>query len=107
MIIQGSGNPIVIQFDTEIDSLPTLIISLWRDRPGGAKSIELKRWTNADMMVSGDTAVCPITEEESRAFLQPNVVFEAKGLDDMGNEIFWDEYEVEIKERRDKDIPLI
>lgn len=105
MIIQGSNNPLVIQFDADISTIPRLVVTLWSDLPGHIAAPELK-WENGDMLIDGDTAVCPITEEQTRSLPASTLVLEAKGLDGEGNTIFWDEYRVDIKKRRDKVIHL-
>lgn len=105
MLIQGSNNPLVIQFDADVDNIPVLVVTLWTDAPGHVGR-PLKAWELADMTVSGDTAVCPITEAETKAYPAGQLVLEAKGLDGDGNTIFWDEYKLDVKNRRDKVIIL-
>lgn len=104
MIIQGSNCPLVIQFDAQIDSMPALVVTLWPDT--GCSRAPLKTWYLDDMTVSGDTAVCPLTEKETAGFPDFQQVIEAKGLDENGNTIFWDEYKIELKRRRDRIITL-
>lgn len=105
MIIQGSNNPLVIKFDADISTIPRLVVTLWSDMPGHTTA-PLMIWENADMTISGDTAVCPITEEQTRNLPPVTLVMEAKGLDGDGNTIFWDAYSIDIKKRRDKVIHL-
>lgn len=105
MIIQGSNNPLVIQFDAVVDSIPVLVVTLWSDAYSHVGR-PLKKWEREDMTISGDTAVCPITEEETQAFPRGVIVLEAKGLDGNGNTVFWDEYPVDVKLRRDRIIRL-
>ena len=105
MIIQGSNNPLVIQFDADISTIPRLVVTLWSDMPGRTVAPLLK-WETEDMLINGDTAVCPITEEQTRELPPVTLVLEAKGLDDEGNTVFWDAYNVDIKRRRDKIIHL-
>jgi hypothetical protein len=101
VLIQGSNNPLVIQFDTAVDNIPKLVVTLWQDCP----VTPIKTWELADMTVSGDTAICPISEGETKV-INADVVLEAKGLDGNGNTIFWDEYKLDLKKRRDKVISL-
>lgn len=101
MMIQGSNNPLVIQFDQAVDSLPQLVVSLW-----SASGESLKTWALPDMMVSGDTAVCPLTEAETANIGGAKVTLEAKGLDGSGNTVFWDSVNVYVKTRQDKVIRL-
>lgn len=105
MIIQGSNNPLVIQFDTDVDTLPALVVTLWSDNAGYQTKM-LKRWNIGDMEVTGDTAVCPISERETKSLPSGDLVIEAKGLDEFGNTIFWDQYKTDVKTRRDKIIML-
>ena len=105
MIPQGTNNPLVIQFDASIENIPKLVITLWRDSPGYSSKL-LKTWELPDMDVSGDTAICPFTEMETRNFPAAPLIIEAKGLDLEGNIIFWDEYPIDVKRRRDKIITL-
>lgn len=105
MIPQGSNNPLVIQFDENVEHIPRLVVTLWSDMAGRSKT-PLKVWENADMTVTGDTAVCPLTEQETREFPLPTVVLEVKGLDSYGYTIFWEEYKLDIMRRRDKIITL-
>ena len=105
MIIQGSNNPLVIQFDADISGIPTLVVSLWCDM-AGYFGRALKTWERDDMTISGDTAMCEITEAETRAFPTSKLILEAKGLDTDGNTVFWDAYPVDVKNRHDKVITL-
>ena len=105
MIIQGSNNPLVIQFDADVSTIPTMVVSLWSDMPGYAVR-PVKMWENADMTIDGDTAVCPITEAETKALPTSALVLEAKGLDGDGNTVFWDQYKIDLLKRRDRIITL-
>ena len=105
MIIQGSNNSLVIQFDQSVTDIPTLVVTLWRDLIGRG-SQKVKEWQKSDMTVDGDTVICEITEAETAALPAQQMVIEAKGLDGSGNTIFWDEYRVDVKNRRDKVIRL-
>jgi hypothetical protein len=100
MLIQGSNNPLVIQFDAAVDTLPKLVITLWSDTPGNIGK-PLKTWEREDMTISGDTAICPIGELETKEYYGDFLILEAKGLDGDGNTIFWDEYSIDLKHRRD------
>jgi hypothetical protein len=103
MVIQGSNNPFVITFDGAIDTIQSLIVTLWSDCTGRPSSM-IKKWEKPDMIINGDTAICPITEEETKAIITSQLVLEAKGLDENGNTIFWDAYQLDVKKRRDRDI---
>ena len=105
MIIQGSNNSLVIQFDQCVADIPTLVVTLWRDLIGRG-SQKVKEWQKADMTVDDDTVICEITEAETAALPAQQLVIEAKGLDGEGNTIFWDEFRIDVKNRRDKVIRL-
>ena len=105
MIVQGSNNPLIIQFDADISDIPRLVVTLWKDKAGYTSDL-VKQWNTEDMLIDGDTAVCHLTEEETRKFPSGNLILEAKGLDENGNTIFWDEYKTDIKVRRDRVIKL-
>lgn len=102
MLIQGSNNPIVIKFDRQIEDIPALVVSLWRDSAHYPEPI--CTWHRQDMLISGDTVVCDLTTEVTRDL--PNCILriEAKGLDDDGNTIFWDRVPVDVKVRKDRDL---
>lgn len=105
MIIQGSNNPLVIQFDATVEGMPTLVVTLWSDTAMHQTKM-IKRWNIEDMTIDDKTAICPITEEETKALPQGKLIIEAKGLDGDGNTIFWDQYELDVKTRRDRVITL-
>lgn len=103
MIIQGANQPLTVKFDASVSALPALVVTLWQDKHGGQP---LKTWTLEDMTVSGDTAVCPITEEESAAWQDYAMTVEAKGLNGDGLTVFWDAKKIDVLSRRDKIIRL-
>ncbi len=105
-ILQGSNNPLVIQFDADISNIPVLVISLWCDKLRYAGKA-LKTWTTDDISINGDTAVCQLTESETAKFPDSELILEAKGLDDHANTIFWDQYPIDVKARHDKTIRLM
>ena len=105
MIIQGSNNSLVIQFDQSVATIPTLVVTLWRDLIGRG-SQKVKEWQRDDMTIDDDTVICEITEAETAALPAQQLVIEAKGLDGSGNTVFWDEYRIDVKNRRDKVIKL-
>ena len=108
MIIQGSNNPLVIQFDTSVAEMPKLIVTLWEDKDGKCEqySQKVKQWNKEDMTVENDTVICPISEAETKNISSRYLILEAKGLDSNGNTIFWDQYKLYIKARRDRVISL-
>lgn len=105
MIIQGSNCPFVVEFDSSVEDLPVLVVTLWHDVPGFQHRL-LKRWNREDMQVTETTAVCPVTEAETAALPFTQLVLEAKGLNEKGETVFWDAYKIDVLNRRDKVISL-
>lgn len=106
MIIQGSNNPLVIQFDGSVADMPTLVVTLWGDAVGSPNKL-LKQWDLDQMTVNDDTVICALSESETKLFPPGQLIIEAKGLDADGNTIFWDQYAIDVKKRRDRIIKLI
>lgn len=104
MIVQGSNNPLVLTFDTSVDDIPSLSVTLWSAT--GRLTRPLKAWTREDMMINGETVVCPLTEDDTKNLVSANLILEAKGLDQEGNTIFWEEYPIDLHRRRDRMIKL-
>ena len=105
MIIQGSNNPLVIQFDTSVSDMPKLVVTLWNDEAGYPYK-PLKSWDETQMTIDDDTVVCPLDEAETKEYPNGRLIIEAKGLDSDMNTIFWDQYPLKVKERRDRIIKL-
>lgn len=105
MIVQGSNNPIVLTFDSNVSDCDDLVVTCW-DKTKSASGVMLKIWHKGDMQISGNMAVLPITQEDTRRFPDEEVVFAVKGLDADGETIFWDEKKVDILARSDKGIAL-
>jgi hypothetical protein len=105
MIIQGSNNPLVIQFDANVEGMPVLVVTLWSDTAGYPTKL-VKRWNTEDMTIEENTAICPISEIETKNIPGTKLVLEAKGMDENGNTIFWDQYPLDVKTRRDRIIML-
>lgn len=102
-LVQGSNIPLTIQFDASVENLPKLVVTLWSDLRKGAP---LKTWETDDMTISGDTAICPLTEDETARMPKYTLVVEAKGLDANDQTVFWDEYPINVVMRRDRIIKL-
>ena len=105
MVIQGSNCPFVVKFDSSVEDIPVLVITLWHDVPGLQHRL-LKKWEREDMEVIKDSAVCPITEAETAALPFSHLVLEAKGLNENNETVFWDAYKIDVLNRRDKVITL-
>lgn len=104
MIVQGSNNPLVLTFDESVDNIPSLLVTLWSRN--GMSTRPIKAWTRDDMMINGETVVCPLAESETANLVSANLILEAKGLDGEGNTIFWSEYPIDLHRRRDRIITL-
>lgn len=105
MLIQGSNNPLVITFDQRIEDLPALVVSLWRDPSGYIQPIKV--WQKNEMTITGDTAICELTEADTKDLPEGALRIEAKGLNDDGSTIFWDKYVVDVLPRKDRSIDLV
>ena len=105
MIIQGSNNPLTIEFSEDVSALPELVVTVWSDTPKYQASA-LKTWTKSMITVNGNTALCPWTERETSRLPAGKVVVEVKGLDGSGNTVFWDSYLVDVVMRHDKGVYL-
>ena len=105
MIIQGSNNPLIIKFNIPVASLPQLVVTCW-DKTKSDEGRLLKTWYKTDMSINNDTARCPLYESETAAFPSNSVVIEAKGLDERGETVFWDQYRLVVKGRLDRIIKL-
>lgn len=101
MIVQGTKNPLVIQFDRDLSDIPTIIITMW-----SLSGSLVKEWDTEDVTIEGDTAICPLTEAESKDFPGTVVTLEAKGLDADGAAVFWDRMDVKMVRRNDRNISL-
>ena len=100
MLIQGTNIPLKIVFDEDISEIPALTVTLWKNKQ------QLKRWDKEDMVITEDTAILPLSEAETAEFPAGPSTVEAKGLNADHEIVFWDEYNVIIHPRRDKDIAL-
>ena len=102
-LVQGSNVPLTIKFDSSVENLSKLVVTLWSDiRANGP----LKQWEKADMTISGDTVICPLTEDETKSFPKTILVVEIKALDGNGDTAFWQEVPIKVVPRRDKIITL-
>lgn len=109
MIIPGSNQPFVIRFcnktDTPVEALPHLLVTLWQDLHGKKPKL-IKHWWKDDMLVTGNVAICPVTELETATMPRTILYFEAKGWDAYGKTILWYEFPIDVVHRRDAEITL-
>lgn len=103
MLIQGANNPLRVLFSESVESIPRLVFSLWYN---DTRQDPIKIWQETDATISGDTALLPITEDETRQIEARPVYLLVKGLDKNGLTIFWNRYDMSVMDRRDRDILL-
>lgn len=102
LIVQGSNNPLVIEFEETLD-FPAMVITLWNDALPH-RGQPLKRWGLSDVTIVEDKVICPLSERETAAFPETGVILEVKGIDGNGYTVFWEQYPVKVEPRRDKQI---
>ena len=103
-IPQGSNNPLVITFDEDVE-VSSMTISLW-SRGTRMTSGLLKLWTIDDVTIEGNSIICPLEEQETADFPAGNLSLEVKGLDEDGNTVFWEQANVRVLARRDKEFQI-
>ena len=103
MIIQGTNIPIKVTFESSVDSYKNIAATLW------IQGKLAKSWMRdkGEMSVEGTTVTLPVDEDETRKFAKGTAVIEVKGLNIMDEVVFWEEAEIEVVSRRDKNIELI
>lgn len=101
MIIQGSNKPITLTFEEDISAIPIIVATLW----AGYGNM-IKRWDKTDMTIEEDTAELPLTEAETAEMNGGSIALDVKGLDDIGNIIFWEEVPIMVLPRRDRSITM-
>lgn len=103
MLIQGTNIPIEITFDNDVSTFKNIVATLW------IQNKQVKKWEKAkdEMTVVGVLATLPLDEDETRKFQKGMAKLDIKGLNATDQIVFWEEAEIEIVDRRDKDIDLI
>lgn len=100
LFVQGSNNPLLIEFNESIATIPKIIISLWSNMIG--HGVPLKVWYKNDIVINDTIAICPLTEDETASFPGYQVELLVKGLDENGYTIFWRRFNVDVEHRQDK-----
>ena len=102
MIIQGSNEPIVITFDSDVSEIREWSVSLYGEDKRGAPTVLLKHWDTADLVMDGMQAYAPLTEDETLEFHPCVASLEIKWLDSDNN--IWHPYvaRIRISGRNDK-----
>lgn len=103
MIIQGSNEPLVIQFDESVDTLDKLLVTLWADKPSRRL---IRQWRETEMQIAQGTVTCPLTEQETAALPNGPLTVEIKGLDANGTVVIYEAIPIPVAIRRDGSIPL-
>lgn len=103
MIIQGSNEPLVIQFDESVDALDKLLVTLWADKPSRRL---IRQWRETEMQIAQDTVTCPLTEQETAALPTGPLTVEIKGLDGSGTVVLYEAISIPVAFRRDGGITL-
>lgn len=100
MLIQGTNIPIQVTFDSEVLSFPKIFATLWQ----GGKQI--KQWQKSDMSIMGETVTLPLSEQETKKFKKGKVQLDIKGLNALGQTVFWEEAVIEVIDRKDRNIEM-
>lgn len=100
VFVQGSNNPLCVQFDEAIDELPDIVVTLWRENK------LIKKWEKADMLIDDDTIVCPISAEETAAMIPTPHIIQIKALDENGYTIIYVALKINVVPRNDSGIEL-
>ena len=58
------------------------------------------------MTVEHDKITLPLAEDETRGFRSGKARLEIKGLNSSGQTVFWEEAEIDIRDRKDKEISI-
>ena len=102
MIIQGGNTPIEVTFSDNVADMPILVATLWTEQ-----GVQLKKWERADMTFEDNVATLPLDEDETATFPTGFVFLEIKGVDDVGQILFWQKAQIRVYGRNDKVIDLI
>lgn len=76
MIIQGTNEPIIIQFDGDTSAITDISIALYH------RDNLLKKWTMSNLTIDGDVVIAPMTQEESMGFIPGDAHLEVKWIED-------------------------
>ena len=89
-IIQGSNNPIVVNFDRDISQCSKVEVGLYHPKPHTEQT--LKEWHKDDITFYENEAYIelPLTQKETMAFPIGRVSLEIKALDTDGQVVTFD-----------------
>lgn len=100
MIIQGSNAPILLTFESSMDSITDFSAALVSRKLVDKTSI-LKHWEKADIEVNETAVALPLTQEETMEFPSGVCSLEIKWVDE-DNVHFADVVNINVEHRADK-----
>lgn len=82
MIIQGSNNPIILEYDSPVDKITDISAVLTRRSSLQCnESGYAKQWRMADVQKSGKTILLPLTQNETLSFMPGRYDLEVKWIE--------------------------
>ena len=82
MIIQGSNNPIILEYDSPVDKITDISVVLTqRGSLHCNGSGYAKQWRMADVQKSGKTILLPLTQYETLSFMPGKYDLEVKWIE--------------------------
>lgn len=100
VIVQGSNNPLTVQFEDTVAGIPDIVCTMWRE------ITLIKKWEKTDMLIDDDTIICPLSAEETAALIPTPHDILIKALDSDGNTLIYVDLRINVVARNDKDIEL-
>ena len=95
MIIQGSNNPIILEFDSPIEGITDFSAVL------SYKGQSIKQWRLGDVQIEDDSITMPLTQEETLVFPSDRLCLEVKWVDN-DNICFAEKIIISVEKRFDK-----
>lgn len=102
VIIQGSNNPIVVNFDRDISQCPSVEVGLYLPKAHGY--LTLKEWHKADISFNENEAYIelPLSQEETLSFPSGKISLEIKALDSDNSVVVFDTILGRVEERNNE-----
>ena len=95
MIIQGSNNPIILEFDSPMEGITDFSAVL------SYKGQSIKQWRLSDVQIEDVSIIMPLTQEETLAFPSDRLCLEIKWLNN-DNICFAERIAISVEKRFDK-----
>lgn len=95
-IIQGSNEPITIDFPEDVSNARKIEVHLYNELR------KLKHWSKEELLISESTVIAPLTENETMNFPNSSAKLEVKWKDANGNNKFSEIVSINIVSRKDK-----